>query len=222
MATGPAYALRMTARRLLRFSATAAAACGIAVAEASAQAVPVRTAGTADTARPVTNLPRVDVTAKAPEHNAKLVGFEDRRRMGAGRFLDRAEIVKWETHRTEDMLQTLPGVTIFRNNTVKAFAASGRAVSSGKCAFCKNTRQDVLDPLDYNQGAPLACYMDVYVDGVMVYNSTSRGVALFDVNSIPPAQIDAVEIYMSASQTPAAYNKTSGGCGVMLVWTRVK
>jgi hypothetical protein len=28
-------------------------------------------------------------------------------------------------------------------------------------------------------------------------------------------------VYTSASQIPVQYNKTAGGCGVMLIWTRV-
>ena len=29
-----------------------------------------------------------------------------------------------------------------------------------------------------------------------------------------------IEVYSSAAQVPVKYNRTSGGCGVMLIWTR--
>jgi hypothetical protein len=43
---------------------------------------------------------------------------------------------------------------------------------------------------------------------------------LFNLNSISPSEIQAIEVYSVPSQIPPQYNKTSGGCGVMLVWTR--
>ncbi|MBK9977878.1 MAG: hypothetical protein IPP20_08100 [Gemmatimonadetes bacterium] len=43
---------------------------------------------------------------------------------------------------------------------------------------------------------------------------------LHDVNSIPPEQIESIEAYAGASQVPAQFNRTSGGCGVLVIWTR--
>jgi hypothetical protein len=43
---------------------------------------------------------------------------------------------------------------------------------------------------------------------------------LFNVAGIQASQIEGVEIYTGMGQIPAQYNKTSGGCGVMLIWTR--
>ncbi len=63
--------------------------------------------------------------------------------------------------------------------------------------------------------------MDVYVDGALAFDSTQAENGLFDVNSIPPAQIEAIEVYTSAAQIPAQFNKTSNGCGVMVIWTRI-
>jgi hypothetical protein len=49
----------------------------------------------------------------------------------------------------------------------------------------------------------------------------ARGVSLFNLNSMETGEIEAIEVYTGVSQIPAKYNKTSGGCGVMLIWTRV-
>ena len=64
--------------------------------------------------------------------------------------------------------------------------------------------------------------MDVYLDGALVYQyGMTSPQYLFDVNTIPPEQIAAIEIYSSASQIPAQYNRTSSAeCGVLLIWTR--
>jgi hypothetical protein len=86
--------------------------------------------------------------------------------------------------------------------------------------FCNERKEDVLDVADINAGAGIACYADVYLDGVLVYNSSTRKVPLFDVNSIPPSNIIGIEFYAGGASVPAKYNATSGGCGVLLIWTR--
>ena len=54
-----------------------------------------------------------------------------------------------------------------------------------------------------------------------VFNSIVNKTPLFNLNGMTAAEIEGIEVYSSASQVPAQYNKTSGGCGVMLIWTRV-
>jgi hypothetical protein len=62
--------------------------------------------------------------------------------------------------------------------------------------------------------------MDVYLDGVLVFDSTYPGRGLFDVNLLQPEHLSGIEVYTSAAQIPAKYNRTSNGCGVLLLWTR--
>jgi hypothetical protein len=62
--------------------------------------------------------------------------------------------------------------------------------------------------------------MDVYLDGRLVFDSTHPENGLFDVNALQPAYLAGIEVYSSAAQVPAKYNRTSGGCGVLLIWTR--
>jgi len=77
-----------------------------------------------------------------------------------------------------------------------------------------------VNRVDQAAGAPEACYMDVYLDGVVVFQG-GKDVNLFDVNSLELSTIEAIEVYTSAAQVPAQYNKTSNGCGVLLIWTRI-
>lgn len=170
----------------------------------------------------LTTLDEVRVEAAEPSRvPAKLVGFYERRRVGIGRFLDRDAIARFENRRTGDMLSMLPGITI-RTGRSKAWASGGRGLGTNQGAFAKEPKTAVLDGSDIAAGAQLACYMDVYLDGALVYNSSARLVPLFDVNSIQPSEIEAVEVYAGAAQTPAQYNRTSGGCGVLLIWTRAR
>ena len=172
---------------------------------------------------PMTALPTVAVReTNKPIVRGKMAAYEERKAAGVGHFIDRALLEKDENRRLADVLASnVPGLSIYRGSSSKSWAASGRTTSSAKCAFCRVTRQEMLDATDIAAGAPLACYLDVYFDGAQIYNSAARGTPLFNLNSMQAAEIEAIEVYTSASQIPAQYNKTSGGCGVMLIWTRV-
>ena len=69
-----------------------------------------------------------------------------------------------------------------------------------------------------SRGALPACYSDVYMDGVLVYGGS--GSDLFDLNSLMPQMLEAIEFYASGSYVPAEYNRQGSTCGVLLFWTR--
>jgi len=171
----------------------------------------------------VNELPTVAVReASRPVPRGKLAEFEERKATGVGHFIERDLLAKDENRRLSEILAShVPGLSIYRGSGSRAWAASSRTASTGKCAMCKVTRSEMMDPSDAAAGAPLACYLDVYLDGTAVYSSSTRGVALFNLNSMEAGEIEAIEVYTGVSQIPAKYNKTSGGCGVMLIWTRV-
>lgn len=164
-----------------------------------------------------TKLPERVVTAPAEGAPAKLVEFNERRVAGTGHFIDRSQLAKAEggMRQTGDVISLIPGVVVRRGSN-KIWVATGRAVSAS-CAFC---RAPGLNPADFAAGARPACFMDVYLDGVMVFDSRTPGNGLFDVNTIQPEHIAGIEVYTSAAQIPAKYNRTGGGCGVLLIWTR--
>src|SRR5688572_6325114 len=126
--------------------------------------------------RSPTRLAGMRVTAtETPIRVAKHLEFYERMRVGIGQFLDRAAMQKWDGRPTGDMLATVPGIDARRSNNSKVWVVGGRYVSPGKCAFCKHPRPDsILDLADIASGAGIACYADVYLDGVLVYSSTSR------------------------------------------------
>ena len=171
---------------------------------------------------PMTALATVAVReTNKPIVRGKMAAYEERKAAGIGHFIDRALLEKDANRQLAEVLASnVPGLSIYRGSSSKSWAASGRTKSSAKCAFCRVTRQEMLDATDIAAGAPLACYLDVYFDGAQIYSSAARGTPLFNLNSMQAAEIEAIEVYTSASQIPAQYNKTSGGCGVMLIWTR--
>ena len=177
--------------------------------------------------RTTTDLPERVVTAPGAAPPAKLVEFMERQKAGIGHFITREQLARAEggVRHTGDLIATIPGVVVRRGSN-KIWIASGRTKSTG-CAFPDpklKAEQDCgrqrLDRADSMAGARPACFMDVYVDGALVFNSANPQFGLFDVNSIPPEHIAGIEVYTSAAQIPAKYNRTSAGCGVLLIWTR--
>ena len=167
----------------------------------------------------VTSLPAQRVVEReASIPSGRLAEFEERRRIGAGHFIDEALLARYDSSavRLGDVLDKVPGVRVHRGEN-KAWVASARALSSGRCIFCE---PEQLDRADRAAGAGYACYLDVYIDGIKVFNSAQPGNGLFDVNTLTLRSIVAIEVFTSASQIPAKYNQSSGGCGVMLIWTR--
>jgi len=166
-----------------------------------------------------TVLPERVVEGAADRRPAKLVEFAERQRMGTGHFITRDQLVKAEggMRQTGDVISLVPGVIVKRGSN-KIWIASGRAVGTG-CAFCSMSAA-ALDRADFAAGARPACFMDVYLDGAMVFDSRRPGNGLFDVNTIQPEMISGIEVYTSAAQIPAKYNRTGSGCGVLLIWTR--
>jgi hypothetical protein len=168
-------------------------------------------------------LPTVAVReASTPVVRGTMAAYEERKRLGIGRFIDRERLAKDENRRLGEILASnVPGLSVYRGTGSKSWAASGRTASTGKCAMCRVSKSEIMDPTDAASGAPLACYLDVYLDGTAVYSSSARGAMLFNLNSIQANEIEAIEVYTGTAQIPAQYNKTSGGCGVMLIWTRI-
>jgi hypothetical protein len=164
-----------------------------------------------------TVLPERVVTASGERVPAKLVEFMERQKTGTGHFIDRKQLVKAEggMRQTGDVISTVPGV-IVRRGSNRIWVATGRAISNS-CAFCGTS---ALNAADVAAGARPACFMDVYLDGALVFDSRQPRNGLFDVNVVPPEHIAGIEVYTSAAQIPAKYNRTGAGCGVLLIWTR--
>lgn len=148
-------------------------------------------------------LGRVEVIASSESPTAgKLAGFKERQRSQVGNFLDSTRIAQWSNRRFGDLMSLLPGVDLQRAGG-KAYAVGSRAQPS------------LLAP---RQADP--CYMDIYLDGALVYTKAMAGSPPFDLNSITTDHVAAVESYSSTARIPAQFNKTSKGCGVLVIWTR--
>ena len=119
-------------------------------------------------------------------------GFYERKTGGVGVFMTRDDITR-QNHRN---LSQLLSRHARLNVSYEAFGTRmpGRPNRQG-------TR-----PID-------RCQPSYFLDGVQV--------EYFDVNSVRPSDVEGLEIYRGASEIPPAFNRAAGGCGVVLIWTRV-
>ena len=153
--------------------------------------------------RRITTLGEVSVRDSAPAMSpAKLTEFYERQRAKAGgHFLDSTVIAKWESRKTGDLLSMVSGVDIKRGGS-SAFVTGSRAPPSIRAGV--------------SSSRPPPCFVDVYLDGAPV----ALGNRAFDVNSLGLNHVAAIEVYTGPANTPARYNRTSSGCGVLLIWTK--
>lgn len=57
-----------------------------------------------------------------------------------------------------------------------------------------------------------------YLDSMLM--NPGRPTEPFDVNSVPPVTIEALEYYNGPTQVPHEYNNANADCGVLVIWTR--
>jgi len=160
-----------------------------------------------------TRLPDVEITARDPM-KLKLTGFEQRRAAGFGHFLGPEAFKNADARLTADVLRQLPGTHL-----VTAATSSAAWLAAGR-----TTRGSTLwsvDRFDRRRGATdRNCYASVYLDGAPVFSALPNEL-LFDVNSVPPNTIAAVEFYAGSAQAPPEYPEKRNTCGVLVLWTRL-
>lgn len=152
--------------------------------------------------RRITTLGEVSIRDSAPTASpAKLMEFDERRRSAVGgHFLDSTVVARWVNRKTGDLLSTVSGVDVQRQRSA-AYLIGSRAPPSIRAG---------------SGFRPPPCFMDIYLDGAPV----ALGNTAFDVNSLGLNHVAAIEVYSGPANTPARYNRTSNGCGVVLIWTK--
>ncbi len=152
-------------------------------------------------------LPEVVRTARRSD----VPGLEGRRVNARGHIFDRQSIDSLAPRRTSDLLRRVPSV---------------RLVASGS-GFVPRTRR---------AGGLSDCPMSVYLDGVQLDDERGAppappiGQPARGGRTAPPSVIDgvsvdlldAVEVYVGASEIPSQFNQAGGSCGVIALWTRAR
>ncbi|MBL8984034.1 MAG: hypothetical protein JNL26_17745 [Gemmatimonadetes bacterium] len=152
-------------------------------------------------------------SATDPLARGKLHDFYERKRHGIGAFLLRGVFDEARSPRTSEILSRhVSGLRIVPSPcSSQAFVATTRF--SG--ALTRGASVQVC-----GRGlSPAICLVNVMLDGIVVFNG-APGQPPFDVNSLQPGEIAAVEYYGGPSRIPASLNATSGACGLVGIWTR--
>ncbi len=164
------------------------------------------------------------VVVTAPERNQLLVEFEENRKRGLGHFLTRAEIARLEGAQLSTLLEGMPGLGLVRASMGNKAWLLSRVVPSMNPYYPEKFEQMA--------GMRVMCYAQVFLDGTLLNRAIrmdslnigaktgQRATPPFDVNSIPPTQIEAIEFYSTPAQTPARYSGFGAECGVLVIHTR--
>jgi hypothetical protein len=161
----------------------------------------------------VTELAAVTVTAARAAANGLPSSFEEHRKAGLGQFVTRDLLEQFAGAQLSTILARTPGL--------------GLVTSRGQAAWLVSTRMPpslggnaIYMPEDFEkaQGMKAACYAQVYLDRVLM----NPGIPTepFNVNSIPPDRIEAIEYYNGAASLPLEYSNLNSACGVMVIHTR--
>ena len=164
--------------------------------------------------------------------------FDEHRKLGLGEFLTREDLAKVEGRRLSDVLNTMRGVRVVTGKGANAWVSSRHRVGGGGYSAKTNPGNNVFpDAADSAMGAPaVSCYAQVYLDNMLVFNGRKtlerpnpnaptatrqmRFDPLFNINSIAPEQIEAIEYYSSPAEVPMRYSGSNSDCGVLVIHTR--
>ena len=178
--------------------------------------------------RAVTLAP-VTISERASERT--MPGFEDNRHVGLGQFLTRGDLEKYTGMKFGTVLDQLHSIGTLRGSGDHLWVTSSRAPGT----LCPPSRPVadappgttcleghgyyVADAADRAHGIATACYSLVYIDGILM-NGSREPTQPFDLNTIAPENVEAIEYYAGAAQTPVKYSRMGSNCGVLVIWTR--
>ena len=136
--------------------------------------------------------------------SSKMDEFYRRMHEGNGKFITREQIDSMTAISSADLFRRVPGVTatFLTNGSVIVHAIGCRATSVGNGVGDGGSRPDGWG------GVAL------YVDGLLIRGD--RGLTL---GTLPPSQIEAIEIYRNATELPD--EAMGNACAAVYVWTRV-
>lgn len=135
---------------------------------------------------------------KRPQYLAE-AGFYQRRRMGFGHFVTRAEIDRRNPAILSDLLHNMPGV---------------RVTCTG-ARYCVVTMRAATTM--FLRGK---CHPSVVLDGVLLQPGGTGGSSLRLDDLINPFNVEALEVYPGPEGVPVQYSGYLSPCGAIIVWSR--
>lgn len=137
--------------------------------------------------------------------------FEERRRLGFGKFIDSLELRRSEDRRLSDLLRAHNGILISQNR----YAASARTGCYMQIIY---DEQSVYSPATFTPPQPVS--VGTNPRGARSASRPMPQPTPIDINTFQVAGLDAVEIYRSLSDTPLQFGGAAAGCGTVVLWSR--
>jgi hypothetical protein len=155
------------------------------------------------------SLPTITVKDRAlvhapPGNPHKYDEFLMRRKLGFGRFITRAEIDSKPQNDTRTLFTTIPGVKYWQNGT-DWYLRSQRCTS-----VTPEQKPRPNQPIQATSPADPV----IFVDGIQI----SRWNGLEMLRTIPPSEIEAIEVFQGLSEMPGQLK--GDACFVIFIWRR--
>ncbi|HEX7938789.1 MAG TPA: hypothetical protein VF483_07325, partial [Gemmatimonadaceae bacterium] len=164
-----------------------------------------------------------------------IASFEENRKSGRGHFMTREDIAKVGTRRLADVLSRVPGAAVVHGRSNAGYPGTtrppskpgsplGRGPDCDAGGHCTTPRNDAAagiycpDDIESRSGIECGCYAQVYVNNMLM--NRGNPAPPFDVNTVPTEQVEALEYYRSAAETPPRYSGSAAQCGVLVLWTK--
>jgi hypothetical protein len=165
------------------------------------------------------------VIVSARGNDPAMRGFEDNRALGLGHFMTRPDLAKIGSAHLGNAVGQMPGAGVVQGRSFQGWVLGTRKAPPG-CLPTDPGFHDCLRANNYYvpekhelmQGLIIACYAQVYLDGHLMNNQ--KPTEPFDLNTINTDQLEAVEWYASAAETPMRYTSSKSVCGVLVLHTR--
>lgn len=145
----------------------------------------------------------LDIEVEASVARLVEVGFYERQAKGFGHFLEREELEQYTSRTLSEAFRKLPGVQI-AGSTPPGISGPG-ALVPGALVMTRNGQ---------------LCSPTVYIDGTVVGHGGNRaGMPIRPDERLMAGDLEAVEVYTTTAGQPLEY-QASGGCGLVLIWSR--
>jgi hypothetical protein len=137
-------------------------------------------------------------------------------------------LAKQEFRKLSEILRQVTSTGLITGSGGQAWLLSTRG-SSSSCAYSRTNAERIRclqqegriyvpEGHEQSRGVIMACYSRVYMDRFLL--NSGHPTEPFDVNSVSPDQIEAIEYYASASETPHRYSSLNSGCGLLVLHMR--
>lgn len=171
----------------------------------------------------VTVLDSVVIAEKGHRSDPLLAEFEENRLRGVGHYLTRVQLEKQEGRQLGSIMSQTPGLSMMNGAGGQAWASSKHPPSTqcgARDTLCLRRERLYYIPQKYEalQGVRRACYARVYLDRMLM--NPGQPADPFDLNTIAPMEIEAIEWYAGVSESPPKYSARSSACGIMVIHTR--